>query len=114
MHSLKRQQLFDIAATATRAFRQFASGPPTKLGDFGAGFHFDRRPTAAENSRASFAFQRDRADFRSDPSSFANADDRRFIFLEELQNALFLGFTHVSGIRIGIEIMRTDLKWDQP
>ena len=48
------------------------------------------------------------------PSSFANADDRRLIFLEELQNALLLGLAHVRGIRIGIEIMRTDLKGDQP
>src|SRR6266478_5858775 len=94
------------SSTSLRRTKSVASGfigPSDQLGDFGAGCDFDRRLPATENSRAGFSFQRHCAILDSQPCSFANADDRRFIFFEELQNAFLLGLTHVGRIRIRIE-----------
>ena len=69
---------------------------------------------ATENPRSRFAFQSDVTIVAQQPRTFANAHDRRVVFLVKLQNSLFLRFSHVGGIRVGIEIVRTDLKRHKP
>src|SRR5438552_17342192 len=78
-----------------------------QLGDFSVGRDFDRRLPATENSRAGFSFQRYGTIFDQQPRSFANADDRRFIFLEKLQNAFLLGLPQGRGIRRWIVVVRS-------
>src|SRR6266478_3330680 len=104
------------SSTSLRRTKSVASsfiGSSDQTGDFSPRSNFERSVTATKHSRAGFAFQRHCAILDSQPCSFANADDRRFIFLKELEDAFLLSFAHVGGIRIRIEIVGADLKGDQ-
>ena len=75
--------------------------------------NLDGLTSAAKNAGAACPAENDSAGFGHDPRAFAHPEDRRFVFLQELNNAFFLGLAHVGRIRIGILKMRTDLKRDQ-
>src|SRR5260370_22901564 len=82
-------------------------------GDFRAGSDLDRRLGATKNSCAGFALEHHGAIFDQQPRFFANAHDRRFIFLEKLKNAFLLVLALVRGVWVRIEIVRTALKRNQ-
>ena len=56
------------------------------------------------------AEQRDGSVLSAERRAFAQAYDRGVVFFEELQDTFFLGFAHVGGRRVGVEVVRADLK----
>src|SRR5947199_178246 len=56
---------------------------------------FDRLFPASKNSGAIRSSEPDRPILDPDPRAFAHPKDRRLVFLEKLEDALLLGFSHM-------------------
>ena len=104
------QQALRHRCDAVKAFRQIAFRSSTKLEISVPSRHLDWSVASTENPRSRLAFQSDVTVVARHPRTFANAHDRRIVFIEKLQNSFFLRFSHVGGIRVGIEIVGADLK----
>ena len=74
------------------------------------GRSLERWLVATEDACRMRAEQRDGSVLNAQRRTFAQAYDRGIVFFEELQDTFFLGFAHVSGRRIGVEVVRADLK----
>src|SRR5260370_38431671 len=67
-----------------------------------------------ENAGPRGALQQDSAIFNPQQRALAQANDGSVVFFEELVDSFFLCFTHVSGSRIRIAIVRTNLEINKP
>src|SRR4026207_574953 len=65
---------------------------------------------AAEDPRATASLQNCGFACNSNHRAFTQPDHRSFVFLEILQQSFFTSLTHMTRIRISVEIMWIDLK----
>jgi len=102
----------NVSSSAT-SVRRSSSAFTATLRKRLARLHLERRPLPREDARRRRSAERGRAPLDADPTTLPEADDRRVVLFEELEDPLLLRLAHVHRCRIRIEVMRADLEIDQ-